>query len=358
MAPLLIFWVLVVYSSLLVRAQVPPASFVFGDSLVDLGNNNYIPTLAKSNFYPYGVDFINGQATGRFCNGRTVLDIVAQLMNQPFLPPYLAPTTQGPAILQGVNYASAAAGILDNTGANFIGRIPMNRQLEYFQNTQAEFRQLLTPTLAEQVFRKSLYFTVIGGNDYINNYLLSDSPTRPLYTPQQYEDYLISEFSTQLTQLYHLGARKITVFNVGPLGCIPAQLAMNNVQDGRCIEYINDYVQGFNAAMGLLLNTLTVQLQGSTFLYGNAYDLMIDKILHPSNYGLVNVNAGCCGLGQYNGQFPCVTGITPCSERNAYLFWDPFHPTDAVNAQLASAFFSGPTSAISPVNIQQLAAMP
>lgn len=74
--------------------------------------------------------------------------------------------------------------------------------------------------------------------------------------------------------------------------------------------------------------------------------------------GLVNVNTGCCGLGQWNGQIPCITGIVPCSQRSTYLFWDPFHPTDAVNIQLASAFFSGPTSAISPVNIQQLAAVP
>jgi phospholipase/lecithinase/hemolysin len=71
--------------------------------------------------------------------------------------------------------------------------------------------------------------------------------------------------------------------------------------------------------------------------------------------GLVNVNTGCCGAGQYNGVLPCVTGIEPCSQRDAYLFWDPFHPTDAVNVQIAQALFSGPSSAISPMNIKQLA---
>lgn len=49
-----------------------PAFFVFGDSLVDSGNNNYIPTLARANYFPYGIDF--GFPTGRFCNGRTVVD--------------------------------------------------------------------------------------------------------------------------------------------------------------------------------------------------------------------------------------------------------------------------------------------
>lgn len=50
------------------------ALFIFGDSLVDVGNNNYIRTLAKANYKPIGVDF--GKPTGRFTNGRTVGDII------------------------------------------------------------------------------------------------------------------------------------------------------------------------------------------------------------------------------------------------------------------------------------------
>lgn len=52
-----------------------PAMFVFGDSLVDCGNNNYITSLAKSNYYPYGIDFSSGP-TGRFCNGETIIDFL------------------------------------------------------------------------------------------------------------------------------------------------------------------------------------------------------------------------------------------------------------------------------------------
>jgi hypothetical protein len=52
-----------------------PAMFILGDSLVDVGNNNYILTLAKSNFPPNGLDFPQG-ATGRFCNGRTTSDFL------------------------------------------------------------------------------------------------------------------------------------------------------------------------------------------------------------------------------------------------------------------------------------------
>lgn len=53
-----------------------PAIFVFGDSTVDPGNNNYIGTPFKSDFPPYGIDFANHIPTGRFTNGRLVTDFI------------------------------------------------------------------------------------------------------------------------------------------------------------------------------------------------------------------------------------------------------------------------------------------
>lgn len=52
-----------------------PAFFVFGDSLIDDGNNNYLNSYAKANFLPYGVDF-DGGPSGRFCNGKTIIDFL------------------------------------------------------------------------------------------------------------------------------------------------------------------------------------------------------------------------------------------------------------------------------------------
>ena len=52
-----------------------PALYVFGDSLFDSGNNNLLPTLAKANYPPYGVNFPKG-VTGRFTDGRTVADLI------------------------------------------------------------------------------------------------------------------------------------------------------------------------------------------------------------------------------------------------------------------------------------------
>ncbi|KAJ0817945.1 putative triacylglycerol lipase [Helianthus annuus] len=54
------------------------ASYIFGDSLVDAGNNNFLPTLSKANIKPNGIDFkpSGGNPTGRYTNGRTIGDII------------------------------------------------------------------------------------------------------------------------------------------------------------------------------------------------------------------------------------------------------------------------------------------
>ncbi|KAG1354155.1 putative GDSL esterase/lipase EXL3 [Cocos nucifera] len=53
-----------------------PAVIVFGDSIVDPGNNNVIKTIVKCNFPPYGVDFIGHMPTGRFSNGKIPTDFI------------------------------------------------------------------------------------------------------------------------------------------------------------------------------------------------------------------------------------------------------------------------------------------
>lgn len=58
-----------------------PATFVFGDSLVDVGNNNYLTfSINKANFRPYGADFPTKIPTGRFSNGKNAADFIGKLI--------------------------------------------------------------------------------------------------------------------------------------------------------------------------------------------------------------------------------------------------------------------------------------
>lgn len=62
-----------------------PAIFAFGDSILDTGNNDYISTLIKANFLPYGMNFPDGVPTGRFCNGKIPSDFIGDLPSFSFI---------------------------------------------------------------------------------------------------------------------------------------------------------------------------------------------------------------------------------------------------------------------------------
>jgi hypothetical protein len=57
-----------------------PALFVFGDSLLDTGNNNGLLTIARASSPPYGEDMssANGSSSsgGRFSNGPITTDVI------------------------------------------------------------------------------------------------------------------------------------------------------------------------------------------------------------------------------------------------------------------------------------------
>lgn len=69
--------------SLLLLVVVPKAHgarafFVFGDSLVDNGNNNYLLTSARADSPPYGIDYPTHRPTGRFSNGLNIPDLISK----------------------------------------------------------------------------------------------------------------------------------------------------------------------------------------------------------------------------------------------------------------------------------------
>ena len=56
-----------------------PGIYILGDSLVDVGNNNYLSSILKADFPHNGVDFPTGQATGRFSNGKNAADFIGKI---------------------------------------------------------------------------------------------------------------------------------------------------------------------------------------------------------------------------------------------------------------------------------------
>lgn len=72
--------------------------------------------------------------------------------------------------------------------------------------------------------------------------------------------------------------------------------------------------------------------------------------------GLKVTNRGCCGVGRNNGQVTCLPYQTPCQNRDEYLFWDAFHPTEATNIIIGKQSYSAQSSSDAyPIDILRLA---
>ncbi|XP_034698745.1 GDSL esterase/lipase At5g45670-like [Vitis riparia] len=333
-----------------------PCYFIFGDSLVDNGNNNGIASLARANYLPYGIDFPQGP-TGRFSNGKTTVDVIAELLGfDNYIPPYSS--ARGEDILKGVNYASAAAGIRDETGQQLGGRISMNGQLRNYQTTVSQVVSILgDEDTAANYLSKCIYSLGLGSNDYLNNYFMPQYySTSRQYTPEQYADVLIQQYAQQIRTLYNYGARKVVLIGVGQIGCSPNELAQNSPDGTTCIERINSANRLFNDRLKSLVGELNNNFPDGRFIYINAYGIFQDLISSPSSYGFRVTNAGCCGVGRNNGQITCLPFQTPCQNRNEYLFWDAFHPGEAANVVIGRRSYSAQSSSDAyPIDIRSLA---
>lgn len=333
-----------------------PCYFIFGDSLVDNGNNNDIASLARANYLPYGIDFPEGP-TGRFSNGKTTVDVISELLGfEDYIPPYAQ--AQGQQILRGVNYASAAAGIREETGQQLGGRISFAGQVSNYQNTVSQVVQILgDENQAANYLSKCIYSVGLGSNDYLNNYFMPNYyATSRQYNPEQYADVLIQEYAQNIRGLYNYGARKFALIGVGQIGCSPNELAQRSPDGMTCDDRVNSANRIFNARLRSQVDQFNNEFSDARFIYINVYNMFQNLIDNPSAYGFRVVNAGCCGVGRNNGQITCLPLQTPCSNRNEYLFWDAFHPGDAANVIIGRRSYRAQSSADAyPFDIQRLA---
>ncbi|XP_028112128.1 GDSL esterase/lipase At1g29660-like [Camellia sinensis] len=330
-----------------------PCLFIFGDSLADNGNNNYLSTIAKANYQPYGIDFSDGP-TGRFCNGRTMSDIIGQRLGfDHFIPPFA--TARGRDILMGVNYASGGGGIRDETGMQLGARISMNQQLLHHRITISRIALLLgSRRAATNYLSKCIYLVGMGSNDYINNYLLPQYyPTSSLYTPDQYATILIRQYSQQLRTLHKVGGYKIVTMGLGLIGCTPAEIAIYGTNGSTCVDTINNDVQLFNVKLKSLVDDLNNDMTDAKFTYVNVSGITSGGTFTA---GLTVTNVPCCIVSSSTGL--CVPNRVPCSNRSTYAFYDAFHSTESVNEFVAARAYNAQTTFDAyPIDIHGLAGL-
>ncbi|MED6175557.1 hypothetical protein PIB30_079509 [Stylosanthes scabra] len=312
---------------------------------MDSGNNNFLPTSAKANYLPYGSNFAHGP-TGRFTNGRTVADFIAEYLGLPYPPPYLS--LHGQMSLSGINYASGSCGILPESGA-LLGKCKsLSEQINLFEWT------IETNIEISQHLSKSIYLVAVGSNDYINNYLETKFDTSKRYHPQTFAHLLIHNLSQEFQRLYKLGGRKIVMFEIGPLGCLPS-ISKTHLHKGDCLEETNQIVSYFNEMLPSMLNNLTFTLPHSFFVLGRINSKVYDAVTNPTTYGLTDGKSPCCRTWE-NASAVCIPLTVPCINPFQHIFWDGYHLTEPFYSFLASQCLHA-DSLCTPLSIQQLVKM-
>ncbi|KAK6791801.1 hypothetical protein RDI58_010882 [Solanum bulbocastanum] len=333
------------------------AFFVFGDSLVDNGNNNYLLTSARADSPPYGIDYPTHRATGRFSNGLNIPDIISEQLGMEPTLPYLAPQLTGDRLLVGANFASAGVGILNDTGIQFFNIIRIGKQLEYFEQYQRRVSGLIGAEQTEQLVNSALILITLGGNDFVNNYYLVPFSARSRqFSLPDYVVYLISEYRKILQKLYDLGGRRVLVTGTGPIGCVPAELAQRS-RSGECSVELQRAAALFNPQLTQMLADLNSQIGANVFIAANTFTMNMDFVSNPQAYGFVTSKIACCGQGPYNGIGLCTPISNLCPNRDIYAFWDPFHPSERANRIIVQQILTGSSEYMNPMNLSTIMAL-
>jgi hypothetical protein len=203
---------------------------------------------------------------------------------EDFIPPFAGASSD--QLLTGVNFASAAAGIREETGQQLGARISFSGQVQNYQSAVQQLVSILGDEDTAAAHLSQCIFTVgMGSNDYLNNYFMpAFYNTGSQYTPEQYADDLAARYAQLLRAMYSNGARKVALVGVGQVGCSPNELAQQSANGVTCVERINSAIRIFNQELVGLVDQFNT-LPGAHFTYINIYGIFDDILGAPGSHG-------------------------------------------------------------------------
>ncbi|CAH9054954.1 unnamed protein product [Cuscuta europaea] len=308
------------------EGRVMPAVIGFGDSIIDQGMNNYITTVAKCNFPPYGEDFMGGKPNGRFSNGKNPIDLIAEELGiKELVPAYLDPSLQPEDLKTGVSFASGGTGYDPQTSQS-LSVVPMSTQLNYFKEYLGKLKTAFGEEETKFITDNSLFLVVAGSNDIANTYFTLGL-RRLQYDVNSYTDLLVQKASSFIQELYGMGARRIGIFSQVPVGCVPAERTLGGYGLG-CAEKYNEAAILVNSKFLAEINSLKEMLPQAKLVFLDAYQPILNLIQNPGQYGIEVTDRGCCGTGNLEVAILCNKFSPTCEDHKKYFFWDSFHPTE------------------------------
>ncbi|XP_060201217.1 GDSL esterase/lipase At5g03610-like [Lycium barbarum] len=296
----------------------PTKLFVFGDSYADTGNNG--KSVANSWKQPYGVTF-PGKPSGRFSDGRVLTDYLAKFLGVKSPIPYRWMKYATNRLRYGVNFAYGGTGVF-----NTLAPEPnMTTQIDFFQKLMAD------SVYTKADVQSSLFLLSLAGNDY-GAYLSNGGTAQDL---PAFITRVVNQLVINMRRVNGLGAKKVAVTTLEPLGCLPQSTVFNSFQQCNATE--NIAVDFHNSLLQQAVAKLNNETMGSSFMIldlFSSFTTVLDRKGVPGSTSFETPLKPCC-MGISN-RYSCggmnekgEKMYTVCNDPKSAFFWDRVHPTEA-----------------------------
>ncbi|MED6183702.1 hypothetical protein PIB30_040255 [Stylosanthes scabra] len=341
------------------------AIYSFGDSIADTGNYLYYDTdeISPSSSLvlnpPYGETFFH-HPTGRFSDGRLIIDFLAEQMGVPLLKPYLG-IKKGQIkdwnSLEGVNFAVGGATALDISFFLEKGLYDVVVPTNYSLGVQFDWFLDLLPSICnsssgcKEVLGRSLFLVgEIGGNDF--NYLFLLGTT--IEEAMTYVPLVINKISWVINKLIDLGAQTLVVPGNFAIGCNFVYLNsypstdMEDYDESGCLKSFNNFAEYYNKQLLAELNRLQELHPDVNIIYADYYHDSLQIYKSPRKFGFTkSILNSCCPLDNANNHNAVMKkcgeqGVITCNDPSQYISWDGIHLTEAAYKWIAKGLLKGP----------------
>lgn len=151
------------------------------------------------------------------------------------------------------------------------------------QDQLKQFKALVKQNKIDKTLVEASLFLFESGSNDIFSYFASFGP--PTLSPDAYVQAMLTEVSKLIEEIYSLGARRIAVFSLGPVGCVPARARLPGAPVESCYGKMNVMAESYNKGLESLVNDVARKYPGAVAVYGDVYDLVQRFRAFPSRYG-------------------------------------------------------------------------
>ncbi|KAI5080207.1 hypothetical protein GOP47_0005686 [Adiantum capillus-veneris] len=323
--------------------------FAFGDSTTDTGNQ--VRSSANGTFSPaanppYGSTFFK-KATGRYSDGRLMVDFLTSALKEGFLPAHL----EAPGKLRNAsqNFAVAGATALDLKTLQRLANVTSFTP----ESLESELAAFSIETAGADFSNALVYFGEIGGNDF--NYALAAH--RPHKVLNSLFKPITHKISSSLDSLLKRGVKHIVVQGQFPMGCISLYLkTLNGTKTDKhgCIQSVMQISDRHNHKLKRIVHHLAKKHKHANIVFFDTSAAYVHILDHASKYNFTNVQDPCYVGALQQMIMPStstssssihapVINMKACPNPQNYVGWDGIHLTDAMYGKMMKLFLTDPS---------------